>query len=85
VSSSFWAPRVEDGTERILVPISSGSTPKKIVNVFALAIRAGLSARDLKDMVYAGSRRSCAHRDDESGRVLFDQATLKTLVDELGR
>ena len=35
------------------VPISSGSTPKKIVNVFALAIRAGLSARDLKDMVYA--------------------------------
>jgi glutathione reductase (NADPH) len=44
---------VEDGTERILGAHLLGSHAEEIVNIFALAVRAGLSARDLKDMVYA--------------------------------
>ena len=44
---------VEDGTERILGAHLLGSHAEEIVNIFALAVRAGLSARDLKDLVYA--------------------------------
>src|SRR5918999_931456 len=44
---------VEDGTERILGAHLLGIHSEEIVNIFALAVRAGLSARDLKDMVYA--------------------------------
>lgn len=44
---------VEDGTDRILGAHLLGIHAEEIVNIFALAVRAGLSARDLKDMVYA--------------------------------
>jgi pyruvate/2-oxoglutarate dehydrogenase complex dihydrolipoamide dehydrogenase (E3) component len=44
---------VEDGTERILGAHLLGIHAEEIVNIFALAVRAGLSARDLKDTVYA--------------------------------
>jgi glutathione reductase (NADPH) len=44
---------VEDGTERILGAHLLGIHAEEIVNIFALAVRAGLRARDLKDMVYA--------------------------------
>jgi glutathione reductase (NADPH) len=44
---------VEDGTKRILGAHLLGIHAEEIVNIFALAVRAGLSARDLKDMVYA--------------------------------
>jgi glutathione reductase (NADPH) len=44
---------VEDGTDRILGAHLLGIHAEETVNIFALAIRKGLSARDLKDMVYA--------------------------------
>ena len=44
---------VEDGTDRILGAHLLGIHAEEIVNIFALALRTGLSARDLKDMVYA--------------------------------
>jgi glutathione reductase (NADPH) len=44
---------VEEGTDRILGAHLLGVHAEEMVNIFALAIRAGLSARDLKDMVYA--------------------------------
>lgn len=44
---------VEDGTERILGAHLLGSNAEEIINIFALAVRAGLSARTLKDMIYA--------------------------------
>jgi glutathione reductase (NADPH) len=44
---------VEDGTERILGAHILGLHADEVVNIFGLAIRMGLSARDLKDMVYA--------------------------------
>jgi glutathione reductase (NADPH) len=43
---------VEDGTERILGAHVLGFQSDEIVNIFGLAIRNGLSARDLKDMVF---------------------------------
>ncbi|MGH3206902.1 MAG: dihydrolipoyl dehydrogenase family protein [Streptosporangiaceae bacterium] len=44
---------VEEGTGRILGAHLLGLHAEEIINVFGLAIRAGLTARDLKDMVYA--------------------------------
>jgi len=44
---------VEDGTERILGAHLLGPYAEEIVNIFGLAIRTGLNARDLTDMVYA--------------------------------
>jgi glutathione reductase (NADPH) len=44
---------VEDGTERILGAHLIGLHSEEIINIFAIAIRKGLSARDLKDMVFA--------------------------------
>ncbi len=44
---------VEDGTERILGAHLFGLHAEEVVNIFGLAIRKGLSAGDLKDMVYA--------------------------------
>jgi glutathione reductase (NADPH) len=43
---------VEDGTDRILGAHLLGIDAEEIVNIFALAIRAGLGARDLKEMVF---------------------------------
>jgi glutathione reductase (NADPH) len=43
---------VEDGTERILGAHVLGFQSDEIVNIFGLAIRHGLSASDLKDMVF---------------------------------
>ena len=44
---------VEDGTGRILGAHLLGLHSEEIINIFGLAIRAGLTANDLKDMVYA--------------------------------
>jgi glutathione reductase (NADPH) len=44
---------VEDGTERILGAHLFGLHAEEVVSIFGLAIRKGLSAGDLKDMVYA--------------------------------
>lgn len=44
---------VEDGTERILGAHLLGPHAEEIINIFALAIRKGLNASDLKDMVFA--------------------------------
>ena len=44
---------VEDGTERVLGAHLLGVQAEEIVNIFALAVRKGLSAHDLKDMVFA--------------------------------
>jgi glutathione reductase (NADPH) len=44
---------VEDGTGRILGAHLLGPHAEEIINIFGLAIRAGLSARSLKDMVFA--------------------------------
>ncbi len=44
---------VEDGTERVLGAHLLGLHAEKVINIFALAIRAGLTTRVLKDMVYA--------------------------------
>ncbi len=44
---------VEEGTERILGAHLLGLHAEETINLFALAIRAGLRATDLKQMVYA--------------------------------
>jgi glutathione reductase (NADPH) len=44
---------IEDGSERILGAHLLGLHAEEVINVFGLAIRTGLRARDLKDMVYA--------------------------------
>jgi len=44
---------VEDGTGRVLGAHLFGLHADEVVNLFGLAIRRGLSASDLKDMVYA--------------------------------
>jgi glutathione reductase (NADPH) len=43
---------VEDGTDRILGAHLLGIHAEEIVNLFALAIRTGLSAHELKEMVF---------------------------------
>src|ERR671918_3166484 len=43
---------VEDSTDRILGAHLLGIHAEEIVNIFALAVRTGLSARDLKEMVF---------------------------------
>jgi glutathione reductase (NADPH) len=43
---------VEDGTDRILGAHLLGIHAEEIVNIFALAVRTGLTARDLKEMVF---------------------------------
>jgi glutathione reductase (NADPH) len=44
---------VEEGTERILGAHLLGLHAEEVINLFALAMRAGLRATDLKQMVYA--------------------------------
>jgi len=44
---------VEEGTERLLGAHVLGLHAEEVINLFALAIRAGLRANDLKQMVYA--------------------------------
>jgi len=44
---------VEEGTERILGAHILGLHAEEVINLFALAIRSGLRATDLKGMVYA--------------------------------
>jgi glutathione reductase (NADPH) len=44
---------VEDGTGRVLGAHLLGPHAEEAINIFGLAVRAGLSARDLKDMVFA--------------------------------
>ncbi len=44
---------VEEGTERILGAHLLGPHAEEVINLFALAIRSGLRASDLKQMVYA--------------------------------
>ncbi len=44
---------VEEGTERILGAHLLGLHAEEVINLFALAIRTGLRASDLKQMVYA--------------------------------
>lgn len=44
---------VEDGTGRILGAHLLGSHAEQVVNIFGLAIRTGLTAGQLKEMVYA--------------------------------
>jgi glutathione reductase (NADPH) len=44
---------VEDGTGRVLGAHLLGPHAEETINVFALAIRTGLVASDLKDMVFA--------------------------------
>jgi glutathione reductase (NADPH) len=44
---------VEEGTGRILGAHLLGLHAEEVINIFGLAIRTGLRARDLKDMVYA--------------------------------
>ncbi len=44
---------VEKDTNRVLGAHLLGGHAEEVINIFALAIRAGLSAVDLKDMVYA--------------------------------
>jgi glutathione reductase (NADPH) len=43
---------IEDGTDRILGAQLLGIHAEEIVNIFTLAIRTGLSAHDLKEMVF---------------------------------
>ena len=44
---------VEDGTGRILGAHLLGPHAEEVINIFGLAVRAGLSAHSLKDMVFA--------------------------------
>ncbi len=44
---------VEEGTDRLLGAHLLGLHAEEVINLFALAIRTGLSATDLKQMVYA--------------------------------
>lgn len=44
---------VEEGTDRILGAHLLGTHAEEVINLFALAIRSGLPASDLKHMVYA--------------------------------
>jgi glutathione reductase (NADPH) len=44
---------VEEGTQRILGAHLLGLHAEEVINLFALAIRTGMRASDLKDMVYA--------------------------------
>ena len=44
---------VEEGTERILGAHLLGLYAEEVINLFALAIRTGMGANDLKDLVYA--------------------------------
>ena len=43
---------VEDGADRILGAHLLGIHAEEVVNIFALAIRTGVSAHDLKEMVF---------------------------------
>jgi len=44
---------VEEGTDRILGAHLLGPHAEEVINLFALAIRMGLRASDLKQMIYA--------------------------------
>lgn len=53
LSHTGYKTLVEDGTERILGAHILGMHADEVINIFGLAIRKGLTASDLKDMVYA--------------------------------
>jgi glutathione reductase (NADPH) len=44
---------VEDGTDRILGAHLLGGPAEEVINLFALAIRSGIPAQDLKNMLFA--------------------------------
>jgi len=44
---------VEEGTERILGTHLLGSQAEEVINLFAMAMRSGIPASDLKHMLYA--------------------------------
>jgi glutathione reductase (NADPH) len=44
---------VEEGTDRILGAHILGSEAGEVINLFALAIRSGMRATDLKHMIFA--------------------------------
>ncbi len=44
---------VEEGTGRILGAHLLGPSADELINIFALAIRRGLTAKDLKDVMFA--------------------------------
>lgn len=44
---------IEEGTDRILGPHLLGAHAEEVINIFALAIQFGLSAKDLSSLKYA--------------------------------
>jgi glutathione reductase (NADPH) len=44
---------VEEGTDRILGARIQGSEASEVINLFAIAIRSGMRATDLKHMLFA--------------------------------
>jgi glutathione reductase (NADPH) len=44
---------VEEGTERLLDAHLLGPHAEEVINLFALAVRKGLTTRDLKEVVFA--------------------------------
>ena len=44
---------VEEGTDRILGPHLLGSEAEELINFFAVAMRSGMRATDLKHMLFA--------------------------------
>jgi glutathione reductase (NADPH) len=53
VRHSGFKTLVEEGTGRILGAHLLGLHAEEVINLFGLAIRRGMTANDLKDMVYA--------------------------------
>ena len=52
-SSSGYKTLVEEGTDRILGAHLFGSAAEEVINLFALAIRSGIPAQDLKHMIFS--------------------------------
>jgi glutathione reductase (NADPH) len=52
-SSSGYKTLVEEGTDRILGAHLFGSAAAEVINLFALAIRSGIPAHDLKHMIFS--------------------------------
>ena len=52
-STSGYKVLVEEGTDRILGAHLLGSQAEEVINLFALAIRSGIPAKDLKNALFA--------------------------------
>ena len=52
-SVSAYKALVEEGTDRILGAHLLGGQAEEVINLFALAIRSGILAKDLKGMLFA--------------------------------